>query len=129
MCWALYLASDKELPQISWDNDNPSFNTQELSEAEKPVIKKFTFEHVIYLGSNEGCGCGFMSTDYQPNKNLEYLHDYLSNALSRNSKLEIFLCWEGDQSSSLLAKKSVRLSEFAGPELPLGERELAIITT
>ncbi|MCQ4318619.1 hypothetical protein [Stutzerimonas zhaodongensis] len=129
MCWALYLASDIELPQIVWDNANPSFNTQELSEAENPVKQQFSFEHVIYLGSNEGCGCGFMNTDYQSNKNLEHLHDYLSNALSRNSKLEIFLCWEGDQSSSPLAKKSVRLSEFAGPELPLGERELSIITT
>jgi hypothetical protein len=128
MCWALYLASDKELPRVVWDDEKPSFNTQELSEAEEVVKEKFSFEHVVYVGSDEGCGCGFMNANYQPNKNLECLHGYLSKALSKNSKLEIFLCWEGDQPNAPLTKNSVRLSEFAGSKLPLRERELFIIT-
>jgi len=68
MCWALYLASEKPLPQIPWDKDARAFNTQELSDSDLGVRKQFSLPYVMYMGSHLGCGCGFMAVDNEDQK-------------------------------------------------------------
>ncbi|MBM3342336.1 MAG: hypothetical protein FJY56_09525 [Betaproteobacteria bacterium] len=136
MCWALYLASDKELPTVPWDEDHPSFNTQALSDVEEPVRTQFSLPYVIYIGSHEGCGCGFKNVDYDDpdecRKRAETVHslaEYLCSALSQGAHLEMFLCWEGDQTHAPVAKKSITPTEFLALEFPLAEKEFADIVT
>jgi hypothetical protein len=132
MCWALYFASDRELPHIPWEETRPSFNTQPLSETEAPVKEHFSLPNVIYLGSHQGCGCGFISVDEDEpeekelrNKTVQALSSYLNAALQNGARLEVFLCWEGDQAETPAAKKSVSTREFLNPVFPLGEKEFA----
>jgi hypothetical protein len=136
MCWALYLASDKELPLVPWDETRPSFNTQALSETEVPVKEQFSFPNVIYLGSHQGCGCGFMAADEDEpeemasrEKTVHALSSYLTTALQHGARLEMYLCWEGDQKAMPAAKKSVTPKDFLGPEFPLAEKEFANVVT
>lgn len=136
MCWALYLASDKELPTVPWDEVHPSFNTQALSDVEEPVRAQFSLPYVIYLGSHEGCGCGFKDVDYDDpdesrkrKETVQSLSAYLSSALTQGAHLEMFLCWEGDQTHPPVAKKSITPTEFLAPEFPLAEKEFADVVT
>jgi hypothetical protein len=136
MCWALYLASDKELPLVPWDDAHPTFNTQALSENEYPVKEQFSLQNVIYLGSHQGCGCGFMSTEESESKEkaarektVQSLSSYLDFALQNGARLEMFLCWEGDQAEVPVAKKSVTTNDFLKPAFPLAEKEFANVVT
>jgi hypothetical protein len=136
MCWALYLASDKELPQVPWDEARPSFNTQALSETEALVKSQFSLPNVIYLGSHQGCGCGFMSADKDEPKEkanrettVHALSSYLNAALQQGARLEMFLCWEGDQTQAPVAKKSVTTKDFLTQEFPLAVKEFANVGT
>jgi hypothetical protein len=64
MCLVLYLGSEKRLPIIPYNPEQPAFNTKELDEQEKPVLKHFSMPQVLYVGSNEGCGCSFRHALY-----------------------------------------------------------------
>lgn len=134
MCWALYLASDKELHIVPWDEASPAFNTQVLSPTDVSVKVQFSLPHVIYVGSHEGCGCGFRSADDDGaeekairEKTVHALADYLNNMLTTGARLEMFLCWEGDQGQTPVARKKITPKEFLGSDFPLGEKEYADI--
>jgi len=134
MCWALYLASDFELPQIPWNKGAPSFCSVPLADYERCVAVQFSLQHVIYLGSHQGCGCGFMSDESDGSeeavlraKTMSSLVGYLNDLLAKGAKLEMFLCWEGDQSTSAVARKELSISAFSGPIFPLGEKEFSVV--
>ena len=134
MCWALYLASDKELPQIPWDENARGFNTQSLRDDDKDVSRQFSHPYIIYLGSHEGCGCGFKDDAEDDevetalrNNTLQQLAQYLNQALSKGAKLEIFLCWEGDQETAVVERKELTPANFWGAKFPLSEREFATV--
>jgi hypothetical protein len=65
----LYLGSNKERPTSVWDEANPSFyvqkdNTQysveiQQSESIEQVKTHISKQFIYYVGSHEGCGCGF----------------------------------------------------------------------
>ena len=134
MCWALYLASDQHLPQIPWDQDVRAFNTQELSEADSPVKTQFSLPHVIYLGSHLRCGCGFMAVDTEDQKEqaaraetVENLSRYLEMMLKEGARLEMFLCWEGDQTQPRIAEKILSPKDFLDLQFPLEEKQFGRI--
>lgn len=137
MCWALYLASENQFPQIPWDKDARAFHTQELSESDLQVKKQFSLPYVIYLGSHLGCGCGFMKVEDEDQneqtvrqETVTALSYYLENALNTGAHLEMFLCWEGDQTADPIAKKLLSPRDFLGFQFPLAEKEFAnIIST
>ncbi|WKE67107.1 hypothetical protein PVT67_07690 [Gallaecimonas kandeliae] len=136
MCWALYLASDKELYRVFWDEENPSFNTQELTPEEAPVKAQFSLPYVMYLGSHQGCSCGFMSTEKDGriekearDKSIQELSSYLGNILTEGGKLQVFLCWEGDQGAQQVASKVLSPKDFNNRIFPLGEKEFANVVT
>lgn len=59
MCRYLYLASDKELPLIKWEESRPAFNVDKLHDYDLDVLKQFSKPHVVFLGAHTGCSCGF----------------------------------------------------------------------
>ncbi len=134
MCWEVYLGSDIKLPHIEWDETAPTFNTQELSDSEERVRIQFSLPHIIYLGSHDGCSCGFFGEDgdepevqYQRNEDIKRLSKYLSEALDAGAKLEIFLCWQGGEVDPQVTRKQLSPKDFLSPEFPLNENEFATI--
>ena len=101
----LYVGSDKPLPLITWDKDNPKFNVTELDEYSKGVRKQFSKPYVYYLGSHQNCGCGFSygqhdygeEEDKAARESVRHLSEYLSQAIELAGPLELFSCWSGDE--------------------------------
>ena len=62
MCDVLYGASDRLLPLIKYDKENPALWIGELgsfSEKDTLVRTQFSLPHVYYIGAHTCCGCGF----------------------------------------------------------------------
>ncbi len=129
MCWALYAASDQELPTIPWDRHAPGFHVLPLAEEDQLVASQFTFNSIVYLGAYGGCSCGFIDNldPAETVSSLTSLTSYLSNARQRGAGIEMFLCWEGSQGNAQLGRKVLAASAFASLPFPLGEDEFAII--
>lgn len=104
MCLAVYLGSDKKLPEIGWDEANPGLHIK-LESLQLELVKGYLRQPFIYyVGSHEGCGCGFCLEGYSKDdedwdlrvKNYKDFASYLEiNAVGPGS--EIYVCWEGDQ--------------------------------
>lgn len=61
MCYAMYIAADKPLPLLEWDEAHRSFYVREIDAREQGVRVQFTKPNVYYAGSHIKCGCGFVS--------------------------------------------------------------------
>ena len=115
MCFVLYMAADAEIPDIPFDADAPALNTQSLSNSELPLRDVFHKRHMKFLGSSNGCGCGYRYLSYQdgqwPEEYLigtdpesdadaqpehESLHRFILDQLQHNDKIELYGCWDGD---------------------------------
>ena len=59
MCWTLYVSTPIKLPLIEWDSKQPRFNARKLKDDELAIVSRFTMPEVVYVGSDQGCGCGF----------------------------------------------------------------------
>jgi hypothetical protein len=108
MCWVLYLASDMPLPVIPWDPGKPGFNVEEIPRAESPVSRQFSRRYLYILGSHSLCGCGFDRDQANPDhpnelveaeESLVALQAYLRNAVSIAGQLDLYSCWDGDQTA------------------------------
>jgi len=103
MCFALYLAADNPLPLRAWDEHAPAFyvTTEDIHQRPIPILSK---PYVYYLGSHQGCGCGFRVAGIPPEwpeyaermQNHEQLVEYLE-AATKHGPVELFMSWEGDE--------------------------------
>ncbi|OPZ87863.1 MAG: hypothetical protein BWY76_00255 [bacterium ADurb.Bin429] len=60
MCYLLYLGADRELPTIEQDDPNsPAFFVIAESSPSTQLRKHLQSTYIYYIGSYEGCGCGF----------------------------------------------------------------------
>lgn len=113
MCLALYIASYKPLPVISWNPKKPAFHVVPLPESMDAVRKLLPHPHVYYVGSHEGCSCAF---NYEHEfKSVLELRDYLRKALTVSEEIEGFSCRPGQE--QLNVKHSVTISP-SGVALP-----------
>ena len=107
----VYLAADRPLRMIAWDESAPAFNTSALAPDEERVKRQFGKPHLIYAGSYQGCGCGFQLGQYpaqhsepaeivQRRQSLHEFAAYLREELQRVGDVELFACWDGDQEAS-----------------------------
>jgi hypothetical protein len=111
MCTAIYIAANKPLPLIQWEEGKSIFYTALVSgEPDVKVHKQFINSNTCYAGSYEGCGCGFHNFENEDfpgifteeeltiseKSRIEFKH-YLDKLLEDNYEIEIFICWEGDQ--------------------------------
>jgi hypothetical protein len=129
MCLAVYLASSQSIPTSEWNESTPAFYLQTTAEGE-PARKQFSYPYVYYVGSHEGCGCGF-SKDFDFGEDLDASQqDYaalgrlLRDATVRGAKLELFTCWEGEQSSEPESVSTITASEIEAQAYELRQLEL-----
>ena len=105
MCLAVYIASNHELPLVPWNENAPSFYVSELSDYDTEVRKQFTVPDVRHAGSDAGCGCGFFKDGVvgqeliEAEQNYAKLAAYIEDLRSRGAAVELFSCWQGDQST------------------------------
>lgn len=74
MCLSIYIGSEKQLPVVPWNDDNPGFCTYELSdERELEMIQPILQSNFYYdVGSFMGCTCGLLYGEWlRDDKNYE----------------------------------------------------------
>jgi hypothetical protein len=112
MCFTLYIGTPIKLPLIEWKKDQPGVHATNLKEYELGVLSRFSLPNVLYIGSDQGCGCGFrhalaegkewlsvVENDQDALKAIQKNHidlwQYLTCNLTAGS-VEIYACWNGD---------------------------------
>lgn len=110
MCYALYLACSKPLPEVPWRPKAPAFHALPMHVDEEPVRQHLTHEHVFCLGSSAGCGCefGYMG-DLREGSTPEAIENeneraeraalvaYLEPLHAAGASIELYCCWSGDE--------------------------------
>jgi hypothetical protein len=134
MCHVLYMASDKERPLVPWDQARRGFHVTRWDEGTLPHVTKPCLH---YLGSDQGCGCGFqhaalsLSEDEEHRaevkKNQEGLARYLSECLVDEESVELFTCWNGDETQPLVRRREIRVGELLEDEFEFEEKEVLVV--
>jgi hypothetical protein len=119
----MYLFTDNNIKEIEWKENDPAFYIEKLSETKDPKTFKWNTEsyNVYYLGTREGCGCGwnpiniYEDADESEEKinNRQLLVSTLQNIELKNSWM--IVCWEGEQGNELLDEKEITLKEIEDP--------------
>ena len=129
MCLAVYVASDAPLPESKWNEHAPAFYLEAVPQSEG-VCKQFRYRHVYYAGSHEGCGCGF-SKDGRDSQELQQCQDnyhalagVLSGALQAGAELQLFTCWEGEQTNRPETTGALTAEELVEPQFELQQLSL-----
>lgn len=128
MCLAVYIASDKPLPLVEWNEDQPKFHVLVVTKEDGKIAKQFKYKNIAYAGSHEGCGCGFFKEGEEGQElkirqaNYEALAYYLTSLKFSGSKIELFSCWEGDQGKEPEYREKVTLKELVAPEFEFKEK-------
>jgi hypothetical protein len=130
MCLMVYIGSDKPLPLIAWNENNPSFNISDLTKYEKSVAAQFKFPHVYNAGSHQGCGCGFFK-EFKEDEELTQAHDnyhqlnaYLQKAQEMGANNQIFSCWDGDQEAKPEHREEINLNRLIEANFEFKEKAL-----
>jgi len=122
MCLMIYLASDKELPVISWDKNNSGFNIRKADETN--VVKKyFSKKNLYHVGSYLGCGCGFIYGENLDDEDEEVLRrksfedfiTYLKENIDDDG-FEIYTSWAGDEWKEKEFEREIKLEEYVIPK-------------
>ncbi|MFJ2810298.1 hypothetical protein [Kitasatospora sp. NPDC087271] len=116
--------------------------------ADAPVRARFTSPHVTYVGSHEGCGCGFNSSRFEwegftdtadamalvdamrdeereeflaQKHSREFLAALVSAALP-HGRVDIYMCWAGDEDEPPDRVESIETRRLTERLTPLQER-------
>jgi hypothetical protein len=141
VCMMLFLASDKRLPTIPWDNcAKQNIMVSELDERDNLVIKHFTKKFIYDIGAFEGCGCGFQfgiieSEDEEDRvaeasgrESVEELFHYLREHINSGEIAEVYSCWAGDEGCNTEHRTLINLREFKlGDKFQFLQNQLVII--
>jgi hypothetical protein len=138
MCMMVYVASDYPLPTLAWDEDRPGFYAEAVSERESSVRRQFKKPCVYYVGSHQGCGCGFdwdvfegvaeddaEFTDARDSRRR--LSDFLAVGLQHQQEIELFACWDGNQSVEPEFRGKIHPADLLLDRTSFRENELLII--
>ena len=125
MCWTLYLGTNVKLPIIELDRNLPRFNARHLEYYELGVKSRITMPDVLYLGSDQGCGCGFrhalldrkewypiVEEDREAIESIQKNHqDLLEYILSyvNSGPIEIYGCWNGVVNDSIRSVEEINV--------------------
>jgi hypothetical protein len=143
MCKMLFVAADEPLPLIPWQQNNPAFWVREIREAEAGVRKQFTKPYIYYVGSHEGCGCGFAygiwpiddASPFAMSKRAEEaagreavqcLSEYLARAVE-NGDVELYACWEEEQEYDPAERATVTPADVGGPAFQFKDSQFLIV--
>lgn len=140
MCFTLYLGASIKLPLIEWNKDQPAVHTANLQDDELEVLSRFTFPHILYVGSNEGCGCGFrhalaegknwlpvVNDDKDAQKAIQKNHIDLRQYLTDNTagrSVEIYGCWNGHVADCTNCVIDIRIEDLTREDFYFKEGSL-----
>jgi hypothetical protein len=130
MCLTVYLASDIPLPLIKWSKDKPSLHVKGLTPSKDSVKTQFEIPHIYYLGSNEGCGCGFFKRGRDgyalksSEENYSQLNVYLKKAKSLGAQIQIYACWDGDENTEPEFRNKIELEHLIESNFEFKENTL-----
>ncbi len=139
MCLVVYLAADRPLPLIPWDEHARGFHVTELTgEKDEAVRGQFTKPYVYYAGSHTICGCGFNYGQYPDaeddpeelaltQKTLRDMSEYLAGALEDGAIIELFACWEGDQAARVEHRREIVPDTIRAGGFGFREKELTVV--
>jgi hypothetical protein len=133
MCWALYAASDVEIPLVPWDKRKKKLGVLPVGDSDNPIRAKFGLPNIVYVASHEGCGCGFMgdaAVDDEVRLRSSVLHELyqmLTSIQAAGGTLEMFLCWEGEQGDPPESCIELTTDSFLADAFPMREGQLAIV--
>jgi hypothetical protein len=103
MCLFVYLVTDSALPEIPWDKRRPAFNVQRLKRKEK-FLRNLSGANAYVLGSSEGCGCGFMSSELDDPEerapaaaSRQALREYVEGIPQSEGHVVLLAAWDGDE--------------------------------
>jgi hypothetical protein len=145
MCFVLYMASDRLRREIPWDEENPMFHVKTNDADAQKTRSHFIKRHIHYLGSDNGCGCGFKrapewvidQTDLDETEltklasckdNQRRVHDYLLECLHDEEMIELFGCWSGDEELPTKKSRTVDVNALIAQDFWFEEREHITIT-
>ena len=140
MCMASYIASDHPLPTSEWDSNRPAFYATGLARNDEEIVRRqFSKPFVYYLGSHEGCGCGFQHgqcAEYEgehesiiaAQESRRRLIEFVSAALGRQESVELFACWEGDQGAPPLTQRQLRPRDLFRDRCYFLEKEFVVVS-
>lgn len=133
MCLAVYIASDADLPLIPWDDQNPEFNVVPIPGGEELVRAQFTKSNVAYVGSYEGCSCGFVIDPDDPGwddeeraRSVRQLGDYIDELLCFGT-VELYACWNGDEGDDPVSRIEVTRDHFRTPKFWFEKKQFLTI--
>jgi hypothetical protein len=153
MCLLVWMASARPLPPVtlaSPQQPHPvdGYARVEAVDADAPVRARFTLPHVSYVGSHEGCGCGYNSGDLtwqgfqrvdevaplvgamgaderaaftDAQRSRERLRALVEDAAAWGD-VEVFGCWSGDEGDEAVRVEAVASSWFTEWLAPIEER-------
>jgi hypothetical protein len=149
MCMMLYIASDVKLPLVpAGQDDYQPIYVDELSEYNLSVKKQFTKKYAFYIGSYQGCGCGFSYGEYnidtseldeslieffddeqkKRKESVRELFNYISNSLENVSDIELYSCWAGKENEAPKHRLEINLADFSlSDKFSFEEDQLIII--
>lgn len=139
MCMVYFIGTDKDIPLIEFNSTEPAFHVIELSEQEQIVQEHFSKLRVHYIGSSQGCGCGFRaqpSCVYDPDseefsttiKDHNALADYLDQLMVLGEKeIELYGCWSGDEKEKSESRRECSTSDIRQNAFQFNEREFLVI--
>jgi hypothetical protein len=143
MCYASYIGTNAEQKVGTFVADQTELYLEELSR-EKEISglrPKFTKKHVYYVGSYQGCSCGFAYDPTNPNeqegdddkeevekalKSVKALVSLIDN-LTKVEDLEFYCCWEGDWEEPIEEKSEIDIREITLGENYFGLTEKQFI--
>ncbi|MBL8696047.1 MAG: hypothetical protein JNJ88_18270 [Planctomycetes bacterium] len=132
MCLAIYVGCEAPLPESAWDKNAPGFFLEQVPTKEA-VRGQFRSAHVYYAGSHEGCGCGFAKDGKdgdeleQCQQNYRALAAILSPAVSGGAQVQIFTCWEGEQTKEARTAEAVTVTQLVVPGFEFQQRTLLTV--
>ena len=82
MCVECYLSTDRDIPDIPFDEHDPKFNLQKIDERPLPCL---TQRFAYHCGSNTGCGCAFGKLDMTEELLQQTERELLAGTLSEQT--------------------------------------------
>jgi len=128
VCYALYMSSSLPLPLAAWDAAAPGFNVQTVQARERRVARQFSFDHLYYVGSRKGCGCGYAKeaeagdVARQAQADYDGLAAYLRDGLKRGAEIELFFCWEGEEEELPESRQVLLPGDLERPDFRFTEK-------
>ena len=120
MCLAMYLFTNDALLGPSWIGSNPRMFVEEVLPKQKSRALNWhhTERHVYYIGSYQGCGCGWQTSfegeDIAEKRLRAADRERLANLVAslKDQSSWLVVCWDGDQGVDLLPPVWVQPNEI-----------------